>query len=258
MTTPDYYAPRAPSGLDVVAYAKRVADALHRNNPLTDAVVSRGLIKWVGNYTNSGNPDKINYLWVGEFLPADPNLGGVPQRGFSLVRDDSRGGVSAIAMYDSNPGAGGGLRQQLFFTSGDGNRLADESRSGGWSWPEELVPLGPLGNDTLKWPGTQSATFDTLWEGRVNGLGRHLAYRIFAANDNGASGEFRVRVEAPGGDITGTTHVLGVNAQSILDATFPIVAARGVTCTIRLEARRTNAAGACRMTPITVRCYSTD
>lgn len=258
MTTPDYYAPRAPSGLDVVAYARRVVDSLHRNNPLTDAVVSRGLIKWVGNYTNSGNPDKINFLWVGEFLPADPNMGGVSQRGFSLVRDDSRGGVSAIAMYDANPAEGGGLRQQLFFTSGDGKRLAVESRSGGWAWPEETVPLGPLGNDTLKWPGTQSATFDTLWEGRVNALGRHVAYRIFAANDNGASGEFRVRLEMPGGDIIGPLHVLGVNGQTILDSSFAIAAARGNTYTIRLEARRTNAVGACRMSPITVRCFSID
>lgn len=258
MTTPDYYSPRAPSGLDVVAYTRRVVDALHRNNPLTDAVVSRGLIKWVGNYTNAGNPDKINFLWIGEFHPADTNLGGVPQRGFSLVRDDSRGGISAVAMFDSNPSGGGGLRQQLFITSGDGQRLAAESRNGGWTWPEELVPLGPMGNDTLKWPGTQSATFDTLWEGRVNIVGRHMAYRLFAANDNGASGEYRIRVETTGGDITGTVHPLGVNLQNVFDSSFSVAAARGTTCTVRVEARRTNAAGACRATPITVRCYSTD
>lgn len=258
MTTPDYYTPRSPSGLDVVAYARRVVDALHRNNPLTDAVVDQGLIKWLGNYTNSGDPNKINFLWIGEFFPADTNLGGIPQRGFSLVRDDARGGISAIAMFDSTPSAGGGLRQQLFFTSGDGARLAAESRNGGWAWPAELIPLGPLGNDTLKWPGTQSGSFDTLWEGRVNVIGRHVAYRIFAANDNGATGEFRVRVEGPGGDLVSTTHTVAVNVQEVLDSSFSVAAARGNTCTIRLEARRTNAAGTCRMTPITVRCYSTD
>lgn len=258
MTTPDYYAPRAPSGLDVVGYTRRVVDAIHRNNPLTDAVVSRGLIKWLGNYTNEASPDKINFLWIGEFLPADPNMGGVPQRGFSLVRDDSRGGVSAVALYDSDVNAGGGLRQQLLFTSGDKRRLAIESRSGGWTYPEELIPFGPVGNDTLRWPGTQSGTFATLWEGRVNVLGRHIAYRLFIANDNGAAGEFRVRLEAPGGDIVSTTHAVGVDAQAVVDSSFLVASARGITCTIRLEGRRTNGAGTCRLSPMTVRCYSQD
>jgi hypothetical protein len=257
VTTPDYYSPRAPSGLDVVAYTRRVVDSLHRNNPLTDAVVSRGLIKWLGNYTNSGNPDKINYLWIGEFLPADPNLGGIAQRGFSLVRDDSRGGISAIAMFDAAPDLGGGLRQTLFITSGDNKILARESRQGGWFWPEDLIPLAPMGNDTLKWPGTQSATFDTLWEGRVNGLGNQLSYRVFAANDGGATGEYRIRVEAPGGDLVSTTHVLGAGLQNVFDSSFDIATARGVTCTVRIEARRTNAAGNCRATPITLRCHTT-
>lgn len=258
MTTPDYYSPRAPSGLDVLAYTRRVVDSLHRNNPLTDAVVSRGLIRWVGNYVNSGNPDKINFLWIGEFFPADTNLGGISQRGFSLVRDDSRGGVSAVAMFDSNPSGGGGLRQQLFITSGDNQRLAVESRNGGWTWPEELIPLAPMGNDTLKWPGTESGSFDTLWEGKFNVLGRHLAYRLFAANDNGASGEFRVRAETSAGDLVSTVHTLGVNLQNVFDSSFSVAAARGTTASIRIEARRTNAVGACRITPVSLRCYSQD
>lgn len=256
MTTPDYYSPRSPSSVDALVYARRVVDSILRNNPLTDAVVDRGLIKWLGNYVSGGGPDKINFLWIGEFLPADPNLGGIPQRGFSLVRDDSRGGVSAISLFDGNPAGVGGLRQTLVFTSGDGQTLARESRNGGWYWPESLIPMAPMGNNTIEWPGTQSGTFQTLWEGRVAVVGRDLSYRIFAANDGGAAGEFRVRVEAIGGDIVGTTHVLGVGLQDVFDSSFSIAGARGTTVPVRIEARRTNAAGSCRATPLSVRCHT--
>jgi predicted DNA-binding transcriptional regulator YafY len=87
MTEPtNYYAPRQPSAVDNLRYAQQKVDELTRANPLQSAVVTKGLIKWVGNYVNSGNPDKINFLWIGEFFPGDPNFGGAPQRGFSLVR----------------------------------------------------------------------------------------------------------------------------------------------------------------------------
>lgn len=256
MTAPQSYVPRSPTILDNLGYTQRVVDAILRNNPLTDAMVSEGLIRWIGNYTNSGNPDKINFMWIGEFFPADPNLGGIAQRGVSMVRDDSRGGVSAFAMFDPNPGAGGGLRQVLFLTSGDGDQLARESRHGGWGWPEENVAMCPLGF-TDQWPGTQSGTFDTLWEGRANALGRQLHYRVWFLATNGASGEGRIRVEGLEGDVTSATTVVAVNGSQVVESSLDISASRGSTVPVRVEVRRTNGVGEMRALAISVRSYTT-
>lgn len=257
MTSPaETYAPRDPDYVDNIGYTERVVDQILRNNPLVNAVVSKGLARWIGNYVSGAGPDKINFLWIGEFLPADTNLGGVPQRGFSLVRDDSRGGRSAIAMYDANPSGGGGLKQCLFISSGDGKILMQESRDGGWNWPQDNVWMGALGSNTLNWIQTQSGTFDTIFEGRLNVVGNQVAYRIFAATTNGATGEFRLRVEGIGGDVVGATHSLGVNASGVFDATVDVSASRGSTVTIRWEARRTNGVGEARSQVISVRCYT--
>ncbi len=117
MTSPDIYAPRDASAADVLAQTRNVVDSILRNNPLVNAVVPRGLLRFLGNYT-SASGDKINYLWIGEFAPTDPYMGGVEQRGFSLLRDDSRGGRPAISLFDGDPTIGPGLRQTLTFTSG--------------------------------------------------------------------------------------------------------------------------------------------
>ena len=254
------YAPHPPAAEEVIAYVRRAIDQLMRSNPLQNAVVSTGLIRWIGNYTNSGNPDKVNFLWVGEFLPADPDMGGRPQRGFSLVRDDSRGGVSALAMWDPTPDIGNsGLRQVLIMTSGDGQRLMEESRNGGQRWPESNVPMAPLGTDLGAWPGTTEAAFSTVWEGRINIVGNQVAYRVFCVNETGVSSEHRIRVEIPGAEAVGATHTLGVGAQTVFDSTVNVAAGRGQTCAIRWEARRTAGVNpnTARSSVITMRCYST-
>ena len=258
MTNPQLtYAPRNPDFIDTIGYTQRVVDSILRNNPLTDAVVSEGLVRWLGNYTNSGNPDKINFLWIGEFLPADVNLpGSPPQRGFSLVRDDSRGGISAIALFDGNPGGGGGLRQTLTISSGDNRRLMSESRDGGWSWPQDNIWMGALDSDLSLWTGTDAAAFSTIHEGRVNVVGNRVFYRVFGATTGGATGDFRLRVEDGGAGIVGTTHTLGVNANSVFDDSVDVSALRGNTTTIRWEARRTNGVGKARSQVISMRCYT--
>ncbi len=256
MTSPQY-TPRDPDVLDSIGYTRRVVDAILRNNPLTNAVVSNGLMRWIGNYTDALDPDKINFLWIGDFLPADVNISPTtPQRGFSLVRDDSRGGVSAIAMFDPSPAASPGLKQVLWFTSGDGKQLMTESRDGGQNWPQDNVWMGALGSDTTKWPGTTSGTFDTLFEGRVNVIGNRVSYRIFAATTNGATADFRLRVEGIGGDVIGSTHSLGVNASGVFDSFVDVSASRGTTVVIRWEAQRTNGVGEARSQVISVRCYT--
>lgn len=257
MTTPQQYSPRSPDFLDTVAYTANLVDKILRNNPLTDAVISQGLMKWIGNY-NDGSGNLINPLWIGEFLPADPNLpGSPPQKGFSLVRDDSRGGKSAIALYDATPGASAGLKQTLFIYSGDGQRMMVESRDGGQQWPEENVWMGALGSDVSKWPGTTStASFDSLFEGRLNVQGNRVNYRVFCATTTGATANFRIRVNGPFGDVVGTTHSLGVNASGVFDANLDVTSMRGGTYAIRWDAQVTNGVGEARAQVISVRNFT--
>jgi hypothetical protein len=254
------YAPRDQSAVDVIAYARRAIDEMARSNPLQNAVVSTGLIRWIGNYTNSSNPDKINFLWIGEFFPGDPNMGGGPQRGFSLVRDDSRGGVSAIAMFDPAPNSGGsGLRQILIITSGDRQRLFEESRDGGQRFPEETVWLGPIGDSAQMWPGTPNVGFSTLWEGRASIVGNRLRYRTFCYCDPAVAGEFRMRVTLDSGDVVGPTHVLGVGTQGVFEDEVNVAAGRGTTVALRWEGRCTAGGGGAvkaRSSIISARCYS--
>lgn len=257
MTTPDFYAPRSPTAVDTIAYTRRVVEAIMRNNPLTDAEVSRGLIKWLGNYMSAGTTDPINFLWIGEFFPADTNLGGIPQRGFSLVRDDSRGGVSAIAMFDPNPGGSPGLKQVLFIRSGDDRLLMEESRDGGQRWPEYPVNMFPVGQTSATWPMTQSGSFTAMWEGRAAIIGNRIHYRVWAQNSAGATSEWRVRLDAGGVSYTSTLHVLALDDQQVFDASFDVAAVRGQTWPLYLEARRTNAAGDVRGTCIKMDCHTT-
>jgi hypothetical protein len=260
MTAPtQFYAPRDPDFIDTIGYTQRVVDQILRNNPLTDAVVSEGLIKWIGNYTNAGNPDKINFVWIGEFFPADTNLpGSPPQRGISMVRDDSRGGISAFAIYDDNPGGGGGLKQTIHMTSGDNDALAMEHRDGGWRWPEENIYMGPFGSNVLDWIGTTGTTYPNgmLYEGWANILGNRIEYRVVGATTNGATADFRMRLAGVGGDVVGPTHSLGVNSSAFFINGFDVSASRGTNRQLVLEAQRTNGVGEARATVLTARCYT--
>jgi hypothetical protein len=256
VTSPSYYTPQSPSVLDIVGYTQRVVDAILRNNPLHNASVDSGLMRWLGNYTNTDG-SRINHLWIGEFYPADPNLpGDPPQRGFSLVRDDSQGGQYAFALYDHNPSAGDGLRQTIHFRSGDGEQLAIESRQGGWYYPEENVWMGSRDSDLALWPGTDSASYSTIYEGRVNVIGTHLRYRVWNACTGGAAGNFRFRVQTEGGDLVSAVHSLPANANGVLDSELDIRSARGRVIPVYLEAQRTNGVGKVRSSVISVRCSS--
>lgn len=259
MTLPGFYIPQDADLVDIVRYIQGVVEKSLRNNPLTNAAITRGLMKWFGNYDNSTpGTGKINFLWIGEFNPADTNLpGNPPQRGFSLVRDDSRGGISAINLYDPTPAGPGGLRQRLAFTSGDNQRMFEESRDGGVRWPQENVWMGPWGSNTADWVMTDSASYDTLWEGRVNIIGNEIHYRFGCATTAGATANYRMRIEGtPVGDIIGTVHSLGATSSAVADSTINVAAARGGTYTIRWEAQRTNGVGQARATCVSVRCFT--
>lgn len=254
---PEYYAPRVPTLVDTTSYTNRLVEQIVRTNPLTDASVSNGLMRWLGNY-NDGGGNPINFLWIGEFNPADPNLPGTPsQKGFSLVRDDSRGGVSAIAMYDANPTASPGLKQTLFFTSGDTKRLFEESRDGGQRWPEALVPMGVLGNNTALWPGVNTTgAFTSLFEGRFSVVGNRLYYRVFCATDAATPGTFRMRVQSPGGDLVGPTHAVAAAGLAVFEDFVDVTVNRGLTVRAFFEGNRTSGAGNLRASMMSVRCYT--
>lgn len=259
MTSPEQYTPRNISALDAIAAAKRTADAILRSNPLTGAVVSHGLMKWIGNHLD-GSGNKINFLWIGEFFPADTTMGGIAQRGISMVRDDSTGGQSAFALYDHDPGGGGlGLRQTIHWGSLDAKRLYSEARNGGQQWPQSNVAMGTVSNDIGDWTRT-SVVADNVWrtlaEGRVNVVGKHLIGRYWAATTGGCIGEFRVLVEGAAGDIVGPTNPLGANLNTVFEDQLDVSSERGDTRVVRLLARTTNTVGAARIQIVSFRCYT--
>lgn len=259
MTSPQQYTPREYTALDTVQAAKRTADAILRSNPLTNAVISHGLMRWTGNHL-TGSGAKIDHLWIGEFFPPDTSLGGIPQKGFSLVRDDSTGGTPAFQLYDHDPGGGGlGLRQTIHLESLDDQRLMSEARTGGQQWPEENIVMGPLPRAFTEWTGTPITPDNawwTLWEGRANVLGNQIVARYWAASTSGATSEFRIRFEGIGGDVIGPVRTLGAGLDGVFEDTITVSADRGFTRTFRLEARTTNLTGRARMQYISARCYT--
>lgn len=261
MTSPQQYTPRDLSALDILQSSKRTADAILRNNPLTNARISHGLMVWVGNHVKTGSSDKVEFFWVGDFLPADTTMGGIPQKGVVMFRDDATGGQYAWALYDHDPGGGGlGLRQTIHLRSGDGKRMHTEARHGGMQWPQSDIYMGATGL-ILEWPSTDQGTFQTLSEGRVSVIGNHVVARYWAATSGGATGEWRVRVEGPSGDIIGPLRTLGVNANTAFEDQLDVSIGRGDTFPIRLEARVTNGTGPtgrARCAPISFRCYTND
>lgn len=259
MTSAEQYTPRNLSALDAIAAAKRTADAILRANPLTNAVVSRGLMRWTGNHVKTIGPDKIDFLWIGDFLPADSSLGGIPQKGISMWRDDSTGGAIAFALYDHNPGGDGlGLRQTLHMDGGDGKRLYTEARHHGLQWPQTDIYMGSTPQDITQWAKHGGGSFATLAEGRVSVVGNHVVARYWAASTDGAAGEWRVRIETPSGDIIGPVNTLGVNTNTAFEDQITVSSQRGDTRIIRLEARYTNGVGFVRAMPVSFRCYTND
>lgn len=259
MTSPQTYAPQALSVLDTISYVKRVTDSILRNNPLTNALISEGLMRWRGHYNNTaGNP--IDFVWIGEFFPADTNISPTtPQRGISIVRDDSRGGQTAINLYDPYPAGGGGLKQRLFIGSGDGQRLYDEHRNGGWAWPEVNIAMAALPDNPLTWPVTSStATAWPLSEGRVSIVGHRIHYRIYCSTDGGATAEFKVAIPVGVGLVSSATHTVGVNTTGFFESSFDVASLRGGTYQIQLLARVTNGVGNARAVALSVRNFSSD
>lgn len=254
---PEFYAPRQPSLVEAVATNKRVTDALLRNNPLVNAAVNSGLIRWMGNYNTTGTSDKINFLWIGEFFPEDPNLG-VAQRGFSLVRDDPRGGRSAIAMLDPAPVPGQPLTQVLRLTDGNGRALLTEARGGGAHYPAATPAWAPDGQAYAAWPGTNLAAESSVMTGVVSIVGRRLVGSIAGTTDSGTSGEVWLRVfGATTRDSPRLT--LGPGGLNALSIDLDVSAEVGLPAVeLAVMARRTGGSGFVRGVPKRLACHTPD
>jgi hypothetical protein len=223
MTYPQF-TPYPPSMIDNIGYAQQLADAIMRNNPLINAVVPSGLMKWYGNYQNpDGSP--VNFLWIGEFLPSDPNMGGKPQKGFSLVRDDSTHS-SAMALYDKSPGTP--LKQTLTISSWDGQPLLDEARgAGGQSFPRMWFPMGGVSFNLPAWPQLNSGTRDLCW-GQFSAIGHLIDVQPWAITDAGVSATYTVRADDGAGHVvTGPPHLLTGSGNSTWLDTLDISSMRG-------------------------------
>jgi hypothetical protein len=241
--------------VDNVEYAQRLVDSILRNNPLVNAVVPSGLMKWYGNYQNP-DTSPVNFLWIGEFLPSDPNMGGRPQKGFSLVRDDpSRS--SAIAMFDRSPGTP--LVQTISIGSWDGQPLIDESRNqGGQSFPRQQVPLGRADGSYTNYPYTSSTSISTLMEGRFSGNGNTLHYRLWGITPAGVAGQVRLRLVDGATVVTSPWNAIPANGNQIFDSTMDVSAFRGhKDAIIYLEGQVTSGAGNVYCSPIVISVYST-
>lgn len=255
MTSAEQYTPRNYSELDYVAAAKRTADAILRSNPLTNAVVSRGLMRWIGNHVDA-NGNKVNFLWIGDFVPADTTMGGISQRGVAMWRDDSTSvevnqGRLAFALYDHAPGDGGlGLRQTIHVRSLDGKDLLNEARNGGQSFPRMPIPMGATGLPA-NWITTQNAAFHTLSEGQCSVVGKHVMARYWTGCTADATGEFQVVVEwAGGGTASGPVHAVAASTTPVFEDYIDVSAARGQTITVKIQGHRTSGAGTCYTAPI--------
>lgn len=265
MTSPEQYTPRSFSYLDWVAAAKRTADDIMAANPLTNAVISRGLMQWRGNHTDV-NGDKVNFVWIGEFRPEDTTMGGIPQRGSVFWRDDSTAasvekGTIAWALYDHNPGGDGlGLRQTIHSYSVDNNQLINESRSGGLRFPRMPVPMGPGGGASrTSWHQTTSTSMQTLSEGGCSGIGRHVYARYWSHNEGGVAGEFQVTVEWPGGSASGPVHSQGGGSASVSlrEDTISVPGSRGTDLMqVKIEGRVVSGASFVAVAPLAVQNFT--
>jgi hypothetical protein len=253
MTFPQF-TPYPPSMVDNIAYAQQLVDQIMRNNPLINAVIPSGLMKWYGNYQNpDGSP--VNFLWIGEFLPGDPNMGNKPQKGFSLVRDDGSHS-SAISMLDGNPATP--LRQTLTLSSWDLQPLLRESRtSGGVNFPRQQIPMNKTDGFTANWPKTNTTSVFAICEGRLSGTGNTLHYKLWAASDSGVTGQVRVRVTDGSTTVVSPWGAVPSSGNVIFDSTMDITLLRGhLDANIFVEAQVLSGSGFVYCTPAAMSVYS--
>jgi len=204
------YTPRESTVVDAVAETRRIADQMMRNNPMTNAVVNKGLTRFVGNYGG-------DYAWFGEFQPYDQNLlddfgQKLPQRGVVFWRDDPLHN-QAFAMYDFDPRVGVPLRQRLYMNDADGKLLLSEGYSGGRAFPDASIVM--YQRESFENPAATWTSDRTAYSGEGNLTGTRLdftaAYTCSVGTDTISS---FLRVSGGGVTINTATSAL-VGSQNI-------------------------------------------
>lgn len=212
------YTPRQTDIVDAIAETRRITEAAMRSNPLRNAYIDDGLMKWHGNY--AGGPLGGAFLWIGEFRPNDQILN-KPQRGFILSRDDSSHST-ALWLYDPFPSTTKPLRQLLAMRDADNKNIMIEGRDGGTAFPWAPIPLysqitdrvnifvdnGSGGSIIKALPvigainGIQAGVDRMLYRGRGPMVGNRIRYR---GNSNSTGSTYGVFLVVAFDDPAGTT-----------------------------------------------------
>jgi hypothetical protein len=203
------YTPRQTSIVDAVAETKRVVEASLRANPLKNAVVDSGLMRFRGNYG-------IDFLWIGEFYPKDPILD-KPQRAV-LIRRDDHIGADVLAYWDWYPDPARPLRQKMRMRDASNRPILEEGGSGGLQFPRNNIVCYPVAGAWLPVPteisdtgsinswdyyyGAANSTRNTdptnIWEGKGSMTGRRLYVRWWQVTTDNSNGGVRLHVDFDG------------------------------------------------------------
>lgn len=200
--------PRRADLVDALSEVRRVSDATVKANPLRNAVVDDGLMRWRGNYGG-------DFMWVGEFTPEDPVLD-KPQRGVILRRDDPSG-TDILRAYDPNPDPSGPLRQRLIMLDANGNTLLQEGDLGGLVFPQSAVPLNvgrayePAGAPKVNVLSLGAGTWYEVHTGWVPNTGHKWRHYTVIVAGGSPPIEYEMRLHL-GGYVGGTWTVITSDA----------------------------------------------
>lgn len=221
---------------------QRQIDEVRRARSLENASISNGgLTVKGGGGIRLKAPDGTP-IFVMHSNPDNPRPDGTPQPEVIIRRDD---GTAALAMHDPLPNQDG-YNQALRWFDPTGNEIvADDMTSRtGLALPWMPAPLYPA--RYTDWPGTDSGTFETLWQGFIPKINPKLRlYFTHTSDVAGTTGEVRVTVN---GTQIGSTAAVGfVIASAQLDETTS--AAIHDVLDVQIQARRTAGTGLIRVSP---------
>lgn len=244
------YAPREANLVDAIAESRRIADQLMRNNPLTDAVIDRGLTRFRGNYGG-------DFAWFGEFLPADRNLlddfgNPLPQRGISFVRDDP-GQETAFVMYDFDPRAGEPLRQRVYMNDADGKLFLAEGFNGGRAWPDSPIVL--YQRESFESPRATWGSDRMVYSGEGNLTGTLVDFSAAYTVSDGVS-TISNYLRVSGGGITINTPTQTVTGNQNVSHLVNVKSILNVADYVNVEWHMWRASGTAEFLPRVYKCRS--
>jgi len=242
------YTPRQSDMVDAAAAATRIAEQQMRSNPIENAVVTKGLTRFVGNYGS-------DFAWFGEITPYDLNLeddfgNNMPQRGIVFVRDDPQHN-SAFAMYDWNPQVGVPLRQRVSMHDADGKVVYEEGAAGGRGFPDQ--PLIMYQRETIDAAGVSVGADTIQYSGAGNLTGRRVDFQASWAAVGTVTVSAYLKLQGGGVTIT-TPTVVQSGAQNFLYDSIDVGTIFDATDFINIEWHAWRSAGTGTFFPRIYRC----